>query len=208
MKIAQLSDAIPIVATTTERAAKYPSPDVNQRVHNLQTASIDRWNGSAWVSLPLSYLTGDIGVDTLTATDTVGPQLAARYDANNKVEITVDSAGTARVEGTGAGKQWRVDEMTLAVNHATQPLLTLDVADTTAGLLTADGSDVTLQAEGTRTADVNTGGAVRFRIPGSSPGAGAVWLLVYDQTAGALVQVTRGDADSGGSGFRALRIPN
>jgi len=35
-----------------------------------------------------------------------------------------------------------------------------------------------------------------------------VRLLVYDATAAALVRVSRGASDSGGSGFRLLRIPN
>jgi hypothetical protein len=33
-------------------------------------------------------------------------------------------------------------------------------------------------------------------------------LLLYDVTAGSMVRVTRGVADSGGIGFRVLRIPN
>lgn len=33
-------------------------------------------------------------------------------------------------------------------------------------------------------------------------------LLVWDVTAGALVRVTRGAANSGGAGFRLLRVPN
>lgn len=38
--------------------------------------------------------------------------------------------------------------------------------------------------------------------------AGNTRLLLWDVTAGAAVRVTRGAADSGGAGFRLLRIPN
>lgn len=38
--------------------------------------------------------------------------------------------------------------------------------------------------------------------------AGDTRLLLYDVTAGTLVRVTRGAVDSGGAGFRVLRVPN
>jgi hypothetical protein len=38
--------------------------------------------------------------------------------------------------------------------------------------------------------------------------AGETSLLLYDTSAGATVRVSRGAADSGGSGYRVLRIPN
>lgn len=42
----------------------------------------------------------------------------------------------------------------------------------------------------------------------NSTTANDIRMLVYDVSAGALVRATRGAADSGGSGFRVLRIPN
>ncbi len=42
----------------------------------------------------------------------------------------------------------------------------------------------------------------------SSATANDTSLLLYDTTAGALVRVSRGIADSGGAGYRLLRIPN
>lgn len=50
--------------------------------------------------------------------------------------------------------------------------------------------------------------ALRMQIPSTSPGAGGVYLQVHDVDNGALEQVTVGAADSGGSGFKVLRIPN
>lgn len=46
---AKLLDAIPIVPTTAYRNAFYPSTTViNQRVHNLETGNIEKWNGTSW----------------------------------------------------------------------------------------------------------------------------------------------------------------
>lgn len=54
---------------------------------------------------------------------------------------------------------------------------------------------------------ISAGGAeaVRFDL---SVTAADTRFLVYDVTAGALVRVSRGASDSGGSGFRLLRVPN
>ncbi len=41
-----------------------------------------------------------------------------------------------------------------------------------------------------------------------SASAGETRILVYDETAAALVRVSRGASDSGGAGFRLLRVPN
>lgn len=49
-RVASLLDAIPIVQSTADRAALFPTPDIDQRVHNKQTAAIERWTGSAWVT--------------------------------------------------------------------------------------------------------------------------------------------------------------
>jgi len=54
---------------------------------------------------------------------------------------------------------------------------------------------------------VACGGAEKFRI-NTANSANDIRMAVYDQTAGGMVQVTRGAADSGGSGYRVLRVPN
>jgi hypothetical protein len=43
-------DAIPIVRSTSDRTARFADPDVNQRVQNLGTGAIERWNGASWVT--------------------------------------------------------------------------------------------------------------------------------------------------------------
>ncbi len=49
VKLARRIDAIPVVDDNTDRTAKFASPTLNQRVQNLTTGAIERWNGSAWV---------------------------------------------------------------------------------------------------------------------------------------------------------------
>jgi len=48
--LANALDAIPIVASPTDRSLRFPAPSTNQRVFTLSTLSIDRWTGTAWVS--------------------------------------------------------------------------------------------------------------------------------------------------------------
>jgi hypothetical protein len=86
-ELAREIDAIPVVATTAERAGKYPTPSVNQRVHNLETGAIDRWNGSAWTSTPLTLPASLAGM-TFTAPvliangSTSAPAIALAADTN------------------------------------------------------------------------------------------------------------------------------
>lgn len=61
----------------------------------------------------------------------------------------------------------------------------------------------------------SAGGSARITVGANESGrfddsavAGDTRFLLWDVTAGALVRVTRGAADSGGAGFRVLRVPN
>ena len=57
--LANAIDAIPIVQTTAERTSLFATPQVNQRVHNLETGNIERFDSSlGWVTSALG------GVDT------------------------------------------------------------------------------------------------------------------------------------------------
>ena len=48
-QLALAKDAIPMVMDATERGLAFPAPNLNQRVHNLTTNAIERWNGASWV---------------------------------------------------------------------------------------------------------------------------------------------------------------
>jgi len=43
-------DAIPVVLTTAQRAVLFPTPELNQRVQNLETGAIERWTNGAWLA--------------------------------------------------------------------------------------------------------------------------------------------------------------
>lgn len=49
MNIPQLVDAIPVVQSPADRGSKFGSPALNQRVQDLSTGQIQRWNGAGWV---------------------------------------------------------------------------------------------------------------------------------------------------------------
>lgn len=49
MNVAKAIDAIPVVQSTTERAALFPVPAIDQRVYNKSTWSVERWNGVQWL---------------------------------------------------------------------------------------------------------------------------------------------------------------
>lgn len=52
-----------------------------------------------------------------------------------------------------------------------------------------------------------SGSALHLAVDWSGT-AGETRLMLWDVSAGTMVRVTRGAADSGGTGFRVLRIPN
>lgn len=46
--LAKRIDAIPLVASTSERNALFATPAVDTRIQNKETGAVERWNGSAW----------------------------------------------------------------------------------------------------------------------------------------------------------------
>jgi hypothetical protein len=71
MNVAKAIEGIPVVASTTERAALYPVPATNQRVQNLATGAFERWDGVQWVADVSGLGTGTIYIK------------AAPYNADN-----------------------------------------------------------------------------------------------------------------------------
>lgn len=65
----------------------------------------------------------------------------------------------------------------------------------------------TAYAAASRLLDLQIGGASRLSVD-PNPGAGQTSLFLYDADNATLERVTVGAADSGGAGFKVLRIPN
>jgi hypothetical protein len=49
-QLATLQDAIPVVTSTADRNARFPSPMPNQRVENLETGNIERFGSAGWAT--------------------------------------------------------------------------------------------------------------------------------------------------------------
>jgi hypothetical protein len=111
-------DAIPMVSGTAERAGLFPNPATGQRVHNIGTDSIDRWNGTSWVSMPLTVATNaNLQVSTLVATTTVtvplgtaaAPSVLFTGDTNTGVyspgadQVGLTAGGNARLLADATG---------------------------------------------------------------------------------------------------------
>lgn len=87
----------------------------------------------------------------------------------------------------------------------TRTVLQLTAIDNVS-LSTPPGAGSLILAGFTRVA-LQVNGADKARFDGNAI-ANETSLLLWDVTAGALVRVSRGAADSGGAGFRLLRVPN
>lgn len=96
-------DAIPIVQSTADRTAKYPVPNNNQRTQNLATGTIDRWNGSAWVT---DFTSTSGGGTTPTGGNLqIVLTTAARNALNPALYQTVFNVQTGNIE-MWAGTAW------------------------------------------------------------------------------------------------------
>lgn len=112
---AKVQDAIPLVPTTAYRNTFYPSTtSINQRVQNLETGDIERWDGSAWQVdfegaaasanpihtgsvTPNGAVVGSPGWLYLQAVGTTGAMLWQKQTG------TATNTGWAALHGTGTG---------------------------------------------------------------------------------------------------------
>lgn len=87
-------DGVPVVASTSDRNSLYPSPSDNQRVFNLETGNVERWDGTAWIT-DLESTSAVLPGDDRT-TDTLAELLA-----NNAFFNPLDYANGATIgDGT------------------------------------------------------------------------------------------------------------
>lgn len=258
---APYGDGIPVVASTTERATRLPSPDTNQRVYNTGTGAIERWDGSAWQTDVPGRLPGGptrlaitdgttpsafdlssaskLGTSVVVASANVsGPYIGAHVEIQQSVATTGSVQGTegytvtthpsgtvtlalgaiGNVEHAGAGTVASAKAMGAGVVLSGSGTITdahcFDVAGGTKKLGGASGSMTNYV--GYACGDLSTSGATNnypldftnaARVDYSAV-SGDTRLLLWDVTAGTLKRVSIGASDSGGTGFKVLRVPN
>lgn len=199
---------IPVVLTTAARTAAFPSPVTNQRVHNLQTAAIERWNGSAWVT---DFAAGgatasveDLAPGTFGANEPPGPFAFTAGLTLNGVAFTTDGDNyLAASAGAREGFKWAAGTTAMwLTNNGTVDVYGPDL--TQAVILDPNDSG------GPALAFVNDGDSVGLRF---DPVTGRLQVRGDVQFMDQVVfwgsnEVTYGANNSGGTGFRALVIPN
>lgn len=98
-ELAPLRDGIPVVTSSTQRDALFPSPSTNQRVQNLATGQFERYSGTGWVAdVPSVHTPEQAGAkgDGVT-NDTAAVQAA--FDAAAASGGLVDLQGTYLHDG-------------------------------------------------------------------------------------------------------------
>lgn len=147
-------------------------------------------------------LTNSTGVDVAAASLTIQSGLGTGAAAATSILFNTPTVG-----GSGGGLQASATRLTIATTliTATVPLV-LPAGAVGAPALRFTDADTGLfeQAAGNVAVAVNGVESARF----SGGGAGETNFMVYDVTAAVLQRVSIGAADSGGVGFRVLRIPN
>lgn len=81
MQVAAAVDAIPVVQNATDRAAKFPAPVLNQRVHDISVGQIQRFTAAGWVTDALSATAPALTVNAYTGIGTNESQVTAAIAA-------------------------------------------------------------------------------------------------------------------------------
>lgn len=110
MQLAQLVDSIPTVQSTADRALRFPTPTIEQKVYNKGTRSIERWDGAAWVieytEPRVSADRGDQSVVLVFAVDEPTQRFATNLSVNRVVTLSATNATNGakfRIVRTGLG---------------------------------------------------------------------------------------------------------
>lgn len=82
----QGQDGIPVVLNDATRGRRFPSPRLNQRVHNLAAGNIEHWDGSNW---------GTVFTGTLADKATIRAALFPGDTPEKKIQAAIDAAAAA-----------------------------------------------------------------------------------------------------------------
>lgn len=155
-----------------------------------------------------STITGTLGgVTTLTAVTLLGNVAAGQLTGNIAYARMPTGAGTWTVGGNLTITLTGTASLTL-VDTGPGAFIALQTggANGRVDLLRSDGTQVLVVQDGSL--NLSLAGAARFAADSSAGVADSIGIVVFDFTGAAAKRVSRGIADSGGAGFRLLRIPN
>ncbi len=186
---------LPVVKTTTERDARFPDPSLNQRVHNLQTGALERWNGSSWVTdflntgastgTPALLVNGEQVLALPQAIDILGPGVSGEADgptakvsivtpaAKNGAGVVVVQAPTGfKFQGTGVSVTADGAEAVLTITAGGGVGIAKDGAPVVpvAGAIDFQGDNLEVADEGGLVASVKLVGVSEGVIPMGGPG--------------------------------------
>lgn len=91
LPMAPLIDAIPRVANTTDRAYRFPTPMIGQRVHRVDVKRVESWNGSSWTQDWSGQVFGINGADYGTTSTDIAAAIAAAIASGCKL-VTLPGA--------------------------------------------------------------------------------------------------------------------
>lgn len=178
----------PPVTLTNTNAAQIPLSIVGAAA---QSANLQEWQNSAANSIL------EVGADPLTV-----PALSVMPDALGSDLLGVDIRCGGGGIGSGYGIQLRNSSVnTRARFNFSGNRLTVLAQDSGITIGTTGGSN-------TRDIVFTAGGNLSVAKMDGNTNAGETRLLLYDVDNGQLERVSVGAADSGGVGFKVLRIPN
>jgi len=93
--LAPYADGIPIVRDNNDRTQKFAVPATNQRVHNLASRGIEKWNGAAW-----ERLFDEVGVSVQTVFRVTDPPYGAKGDGSTN-DITAFNGALTDASAVG-----------------------------------------------------------------------------------------------------------
>lgn len=189
-------DAMFIVENSADANNSWRFGRVADGTYRLQYSAAQPFSGAT--NMFAVNTSGDMGIGTISPDTRLHAEIdtAAAAGVNRAFRITKTTSGTP-ANGIGTGLEFEVE--TSAGNNEVGAAIDAVASDVTSG-----GEDFQLDM---RVMVAGATAAVVGRFDASVT-AGETRFMIYDVDNGTLERVSVGAADSGGAGYKVLRIPN
>lgn len=110
-KQAPYLDGIPVVASSTQRDALFPAPDMNQRVYNLGSGTLERFDGAQWLQEVIAQMgtaTPFTGATIVTSDSVSAFDTSANAPRRATIDILTGAMGRAKREFWAMDSKWGV----------------------------------------------------------------------------------------------------